>query len=263
MFRPNAIQELDRHALARFRDERAPAGPRERAAELAAERAARDSRPALTVLLSTSALPGREVFARQRADDLRRRGATEEAASAVYEQLLRFADFLATDRENRPHFEAIALDFLAAHGVPKEDLDPKLAQSLLDGFLKAPWYWYFVSHDPRVALRRIDSPVFTVLAGMDENIAWREHLAALAQAIGPGAERVEGGGPSGARGGPGEAELTAVVLPDQDHFFLEYEGRRLEKHVPEKMEIATELYEVLDAELSRRGLVKDVCPAGR
>ena len=215
------------------------------AAELAPE-----ARPALTVLLSTSALPGRGVFAWQRADNLRRRGGTEEASAAVYQQLLRFADFLASpDRTNRAQFEAIALDFLEAHGVEKKDLDPKLAQSLLDGFLQAPWYWYFVSHDPRVALRKIHTPVFAVFGEEDENLRWRDHFASLVESI---------GADSGA-GADTTSDLTTAVLPDQDHFFLEFEGHRMEKHVPGKMVIAAELYAVLDAELTRRGLAGKVC----
>ena len=109
-------------------------------AMIAASLVASGSEPALTILLATSALPGAQVFARQRADNLRRKGATEAVAEAVYLELLRFADFLANDRDNRPRFEAMALDFLAAHGVPQDELDPKFAQSLLEGFLKAPWF---------------------------------------------------------------------------------------------------------------------------
>ena len=215
------------------------------AAELAPE-----ARPALTVLLSTSALPGREVFARQRADNLRRRGGTEEASDAVYQQLLRFADFLASpDRTNRAQFDAIALDFLEAHGVQKKDLDPKLAQSLLDGFLEAPWYWYFVTLDPRVALRRIHTPVFAVFGEEDENLRWRDHLVSLVESV--GADRGAGADTT--------AELTTAVLPDQGHFFLEFEGRRMVKHVAGKMVIAEELYAVLDAELTRRGLAGKTC----
>ncbi|MCA9751217.1 MAG: alpha/beta fold hydrolase [Gemmatimonadetes bacterium] len=207
-------------------------------AMIAAELAAADGSIPLTVLLSTSALPGREVFAQQRADNLRRRGATEEAAEAVRLQLLRFADYLSGDRSDRSEFDRIALDFLAAHGVPEEDLDPKVAQGLLQGFLEAPWYWYFVAYDPAAAIRRLRSPVLAVFAGEDDNVPWRAHLPALVTAY------AESGG----------ADLTTVVLPDQDHFFLEYEGHRVDKHHPGEMQIATELFDVLDRELARHGL---------
>jgi pimeloyl-ACP methyl ester carboxylesterase len=212
---------------------------------IAASLAASGAHPALTVLLSTSALPGNDVFAQQRADNLRRRGATEEAVSAVHRELLRFADFLAHDRDNRPRFEALALDFLEAHGVPKKDLDPKMAQGLLEGYLKAPWYWHFVATDPRDDLKRIDTPLLAVFAGMDENVPWRRHLPALIGAL------VEAG----------NQNFATVVLPDQDHFFLEFEGHRMEKHRPGYMEIADELYAVLDAELGRRGLTQPACTA--
>ena len=243
-------------------------------AMIAAELAASGARPALSIFLSTSTLPGREVFARQRANNLLRKGATGEASEAVYQQLLRFADFLASpDRGNRAMFDAIALDFLVAHGVPRNEADPKFAQSLIDGFLRSPWTWYFVAHDPRVALRKIDTPVLAVFGGMDDNLVWREHAATLTATLGADLWKPDSASAwtlrteaTAARAdtvmagrNQGNADLTTVVLPDQDHFFLEYRGHRMAKHVPGKMEIADELYAAIDAELTRRGLARAPC----
>jgi pimeloyl-ACP methyl ester carboxylesterase len=213
-------------------------------AMIAAALAASEESPALVVLLSTSALPGNEVFAQQMADNLRRQGATEDVAKAVHEQLLRFADLLVNDRENRPRFEALALDFLAAHGVPDEDLDPKFAQGLLEGYLQAPWYWRFVSLDPREHLKQVHAPLLAVFAGADQQVPWQTHLPSLIGALSEG----------------GNADFAATVLPEQDHFFLEFEGRRLERHVPGKMHVADELLAAIDAELSRRGLLESPRP---
>lgn len=212
-------------------------------AMIGAELAAEEESLALTIFLATSALPGREVFAQQMADSLRRRGASEEVAGAVQQQLLRFADFLVEDRENRERFAEIAFDFLAAHGVPEDQVDPELAQNLLSGFLEAPWYWYFVGYDPRVALTKIQSPVLSISAEKDQNVPWRLHLPALVSSL---AEA------------PTE-DFSAVVLPDQDHFFLEYEGSRLEKHKPGEMSVAEELFRVLESELRRHGLIREKC----
>jgi len=205
---------------------------------IAAALAASGGSPALSILVSPSTMPGHVVFADQRADELRRRGATEEAAVAVHAQLIRFADFLAHRRDDRAEFEAIANDFLAAHGVPREDVDPAQAQGLLSGFLEAPWYWHFVATDPAEDLARIDTPALAVFAGADAQVPWRRHLPALVDALSK-------------RDDP---DFSAVVVPDQDHFFLEFEGRRLETHEPGRMEVAEELFAVLDAELERRGL---------
>ena len=210
-------------------------------AMIAAELAATGARPALSVLLATSALPGDEVFARQRADSLRRRGSDEEVAEAVYGELLRFAAFLQGDRSDRREFESIALDFLAAHGVPEDQLDPELAQGLLEGFLTAPWYRHFVAHDPRQSLNRIDTPVLAIFAGADQNVPWPQHMPSLVDALSTGPA----------------TDVSATVLADQDHFFLEFEGARLEEHRPGEMTVADELLELLDAELGRRGLRSD------
>ena len=212
-------------------------------AMIAAALAASGARPALTVLMGTSALPGNEVFARQRADNLRNLGASEEAVEAVRRELLRFTDFLVNNRDDRELFNAIALDFLAAHGVPENQLDPETAQGLLEGYLEAPWYWHFFAHDPRYALKRIETPVLAIFAGADENVPWRRHLPALIEAL----------------AGGGATDISTVVLPDQDHFFLEFEGQRLEKHRPGEMSVAAELFAATDAELGRRGLLGELC----
>jgi uncharacterized protein len=209
-------------------------------ATIATELAASGAEPALTILLSPSALPGAEVFARQRADNLLRRGASAEAAEAVRLQLLRFASFAAEDPGDDERFQAIALDFLAAHGVAPDQLDPVFARSLLEGYLEAPWYLHFFASDPRDALRRLDTPLLAVFGGADENVPWRSHLPSLVEALASG----------------GHGDFATAVLPDQDHFFLEFEGHRLERHEPGKMTVAEELFALLRAEFDRRGLLR-------
>ena len=99
--------------------------------------------------------------------------------------------------------------------------------------------WHFFASDPRDDLRRIDTPVFAIFAGADDNVPWRRHLPALVAALAAG----------------GNADVATVVLPDQDHFFLELDGRRVAKHSAGEMRIADEMFAALDAELGRRGLV--------
>ena len=69
---------------------------------------------------------------------------------------------------------------------------------------------------------------------------WQTHLPSLVKAF------VEAG----------NTDFATVVIPDQDHFFLEYQGQRLKKHKPGEMAVAEELLMVLDAELIRRGFAR-------
>ena len=199
--------------------------------------------PALLALLAPSTLPGREVKATQMSDNLRRRGADAATAAAVHAQLLRFFDFLARDGRNNAEFAAIANDFLAAHGVERKDIDPKLAQGLLSGFLDSRWDRFFVGYDPGPDLRKAKAPIAAFFAGDDRNVPWRQHLPALVAAAAEG----------------GNDRLGLHVLPGQDHFFLEFEGHRVDQHVPGKMQLSPALLEALDDELQASGLKGVAC----
>ena len=210
---------------------------------LAVDPGADSTPPALVALVAPSTLPGREVKARQMSENLRRRGADEATAAAVHAQLLRFFDFLVRDGGNNAEFAAIANDFLAAHGVAREEIDPKFAQGLLSGFLDSRWVRFFVGYDPGPDLRRVHAPIAAFFAGADANVPWRTHMPALAAAA----------------AASGNERVDLHVLPDQDHFFLEHDGRRVEKHVPGRMQLAPELLEALDAALARHGLSGTAC----
>ncbi len=193
---------------------------------------------ALAILLSPPALRGDEVVAGQLAASLVQQGAEPDTAEAVRQAFLRFAEFAVAEPDNDAKFEAIALDFLAAHGVSNDQLDPTLAKSLLSGYLASPWYRHFFASDPTTTYRQNAGPVVAIFGGADQQVPWRIHLPKLTAAYAQSASN----------------DLSACVLPDQDHFFLEFEGRRIEKHKPGEMQIADELLDRLDAELGRHGL---------
>ena len=208
-------------------------------AMIAAMLASEDSALASVILIAPSARRGDKVFARQRAENLRSRGASEETAAAVETQLLRVARFLADGRtrEEEPQaFRDLAVDFLKAHGVEDSEVDPVFAESLIEGFLYAPWYRWFVAYDPAEHLSRLRVPVLAILAGEDANVPWRLHVVPLLESL------VQSG----------VQDLEVAILPDQDHFFLEHDGRRMEEHVFGEMQVAGELLERIDQELHHR-----------
>jgi pimeloyl-ACP methyl ester carboxylesterase len=211
-------------------------------ATIASILAASGSNPALSILLVPTALPGTQVFAQQLVDNLKNSGATPEVIEAVKPQALRFADFIAHHADDRAQFETVALNLLTAHGVPPAAADLSMAEMLF-GSYRQPWFIHFAGYDPGPDFKAIRTPVLAVYAGADSGLPWQDHLPPLVAAL------VEGG----------SADVTAVVLPDQDHFFLELEGRRIDKYEPGKMEIAQELYQVIDDVLGRHALITDPC----
>ena len=208
-------------------------------AMIAAMIAAGDRDLDFLVLLAPSTLKGEEVIPDQMETNLVRRGATPQVAAAVRHQAVRFFRFLGAGGERGDAFAAIAHDFLAAHGVAESENTPEFAQGLLSGFLDSPSSRYFVSYDPRADLERIRQPTVALFAERDANVRTERHRPAIEQAF--------------QRSG---APLTAITLADQDHFFLEHNGARLDRHVPGEMEVADELYAALDAELARLRLTR-------
>ena len=212
-------------------------------AMIAGALAAADPNIAMTVLLATSALRGDEVVSRQLEGNLTRRGAEPKNAAAVRAQFMKFAKFVVDGGSEGEEFDKLALDFLAAHGVEKEKLDLKLARSLIVGYLKSPWAKYFFSYDPVVDLSRINTPVFAIFGENDTNVPWRVHLPALVDALSHA----------------GSNDHTIRIIPNQDHFFFEFEGKRQEKHTPGKMQIADELFAALDSVFKERGFSTTPC----
>lgn len=209
---------------------------------IASELAGENPDLALTILLSTSAIPGDEVFSYQQTAGLRRRGMNSEAA-AVREQLRRYARYFSSGREDPAEFRAIATDFLRAHGPQAANLDPTVGENAIKGFAGSRWMRWFVGYDPRPALSRIRTPVLAIYGELDENTVAIEHMPSLVSALTAGQTK----------------DYSAVLLPQQDHFYLEFDGQALPRHRPGEMVIASELYDLLSAELGRRFGVATPC----
>ena len=199
--------------------------------------AADDPDIAFNLLLAPSTIPGSEVMGDQFQTNLLRRGATPEAAAAVREQGIRFAHFLAEGGQRGPEFAAIAHDFLAAHGMPEDQITPDFAEGLISGYLDSAHYRFFAGYDPTLDLSHLHQPTIAIFASDDTNIRSDKHMTAFRAAM----------------DAAGNSDATSVMLPDQDHFFLEHEGVRLDRHIPGEMQVAQELFDALDAELVRRG----------
>lgn len=204
-------------------------------AMIAARLAGGDDPVSSVILLSDSAAPGIDVFARQRADFMRREGVDDATAERTRLALIEFGYFVASeDWQDDAAYAPVVQAVLDA----QSDLDePFFTRDFLDFFRgESPWHREFMTYDPRGDLERIAVPVVAVYGAADDATPPATHMPVLADAL---------------ASAPG-SEAAIHLLPDQDHFFLELEGERVERHPYGRVRIAPELTRVLIDELSRR-----------
>jgi hypothetical protein len=87
----------------------------------------------------------------------------------------------------------------------------------------------FFRYDPSEALRQLKTPTIAILSSADDQVTLDQNLQPLVAAL------VAARNP----------DFAVSVLPDQDHFFLTFEGRRLDKHQIGKMEVSADLLKVI------------------
>lgn len=203
-------------------------------AMLAARLAADRSDIALTVLLSDSTIPGNEVFAQQRGDVAAREGAPPAVVEKLRPLLRELAAFLTEDADDDARFEQLVTRFQEAQaGMTQPVFDRDFLQFHRTG---SPWHIWWMGYDPYPDLARIHSPVLAVYGDRDDATPWRSHAPVLARAL-------------AAAGNP---DFTLAVLPDEDHFFLEYQGHRVDRHPWAQTRISNELQALLLDQLARR-----------
>ena len=176
------------------------------------------------VLIAPPAAPCEEIWIKQRLNNLKRLGADPAVLPAVETQLHRLVEFVVSGKNDDETYYRIGHDFVAAHGMPEERITKELIDQLISDW-RHRWYRFFFSYKPADALKRLNMPLLAVMASEDTNVLLEQNLPPMIDAL------VEAKNP----------DFTVTVLPDQDHFFLVFKGRRLEKHNPGKMEVAPAL----------------------
>lgn len=128
---------------------------------------------------------------------------------------------------------AASLRFARAVGAPQEDSDNGELQPFIDRMASVEMQ-RFLSHDPAPAFAAVDAPVLAVWGGADIHTAPGLNLPGLAAARHP------------------DAELTAVVIPAHDHFFMEGDGLAPGQHVRGRMRLSDRLAEVVGPWIAAR-----------
>lgn len=147
------------------------------------------------VLLAPPAVPGDELLREQAARIMRTAGATEsqiQTNAAVQRQMFdilkNVPDSTATDS---------LISVLTAQGMAPEAARAQAEQTA------TPWFRYFLSYDPRPALRKVDVPILALYGSNDLQVPPDQNLPQLESALATG----------------GTAGYTIEVLPGLNHLF--------------------------------------------
>ncbi len=164
-----------------------------------------------------------------------RNGIERPVAEALHPLLLEYATFVSgPDRADDAAFEALANRLLVAQaGYEEVFYDRDFFDFFRNG---TAWHSAFMAYDPAADLEQLTVPVLAIWGSADDATPPAAHAPALA----------------GRLAAAGNTDHALHVLPDQDHFFLEFEGERVDRHPYGQTEIARELINVLIASLDNR-----------
>jgi uncharacterized protein len=192
--------------------------------------ATKDPRVKFVVLIAPPSVPGGEIWIRQKVANLKRQGANPAVLEPVEKQMRRLVEFVKSGKNDDATYYQIGHDFVAAHGMEDAKITHKFINQLISD-LRNKWYAAFFRYNPGEALRKLTTPTLAVLSSADDQVILDQNLLPLVSAL------VASRNP----------DFTVSVLPDHDHFFLTYEGRRLNKHQIGKMEVSGDLLKVISA----------------
>ncbi len=151
---------------------------------------ARDPGVDFLVLVAAPGVPGREVLARQRF--LIARGVGESAESiqkreALFEELV---DLVLAEETRETRLREIIYEQMALDEVSPEDREvaTQQAEAAL-AQMESPWFRFFLSHDPRPVLARVQVPVLALYGAKDLQVEPAQNQPALEKALHRGGNR--------------------------------------------------------------------------
>lgn len=190
--------------------------------------AAKEASLRFVVLLAPPAVCGGEIWVMQRLSLAKQDGLDASRAPALEQALKRLVAYGAAGQNDDATYYDIGRQILAAHGMPEAEITRELVDARLSDF-RRPWYRFFFAHEPAGALRTLATPTLALMGSADRQVPVAQNLAPLVAAL------VEARNP----------DFTVSVVPDQDHFFLTFEGRRVEQHRYGKMQMNGRMLQVM------------------
>ena len=167
--------------------------------------AVKSSDVSFIILMAGTGLTGEEILYLQSDMILKNAGASEKIRSIQKETLKSIFDVIKNDTDTSD-MEAKAREIL---NNTLDKLDEKEKEALKASFeaqLKAitsQWFRFFVTYDPRLALKQVKCPVLALNGSLDLQVAPKENLAAIEGALKEG----------------GNKNYTIKELPGLNHLF--------------------------------------------
>lgn len=167
--------------------------------------AAQSKDVAFIVLLAGPGLPGEEILYLQGALILKANGASAEmlaqqrrSQEIMFNALKKEADNAAAEKLMREEFaKQMASLSEAERKQAEQTLGPQIKQ------VTAPWFRYFLTYDPRPALRKVKCPVLALNGEKDLQVPPDENLKEIAAAL----------------KAAGNNDVTTTKLPGLNHLF--------------------------------------------
>jgi len=185
--------------------------------------ATQTDRVSFLVLLAAPGLPGDAILADQLQRRIERRGADRRIRALQQGTQERIFEILKQDADSAEVASQLRKIMIQARGIDGEATINREIRRLMD-----PWLRFYIAHDPRATLRKVDVPVLALAGAKDQQVAPDTNQAALAEAL----------------NAEGDSTVTVRTLDGLNHLFQtadtgapsEY-GRIEETFAPEAIDV--------------------------
>jgi pimeloyl-ACP methyl ester carboxylesterase len=133
---------------------------------------------AFLVLLAAPGLPGDAILANQLERRIQRQGANRRTRALQRGTQDRIFEVLKQDADSAEIASQLERIMVQAQGISGEAVIEREIQRLMD-----PWLRFFIRHDPRPVLRKVDVPVLALAGEKDQQVAPDTNQAAIAEAL--------------------------------------------------------------------------------
>lgn len=162
--------------------------------------ASRSADVAFIVLMAAPGLPGEEIVLMQAALIARQQGATEQQIEQSRTINRQIYDVVKTEPDSAARHRRLSEILTEARGQTHDSVGSFDSQIAV---LTSPWFRYFLTYDPRPALRSVRCPALALIGEKDIQVPPKENLEAIAKAFAEG----------------GNARAAVKELPGLNHLF--------------------------------------------
>jgi hypothetical protein len=131
---------------------------------------------AFLVLMAGPSVPGHEVLVEQSARIAAAQGAPTSAVDSIRRIQRRALDAIRTAPDSATAASQLQA-ILNEQGASQEQIQSQIEQST------SPWFWYFIRHDPKPALRQVDVPVLALYGSKDLQVLPDQNAAPMRSAL--------------------------------------------------------------------------------